>query len=661
MAQLTQDDRLISISSPLGKDKLLLTSFQGTEYISELFEFHIEVLSTSLDIKPDSLIGKQITVTIQNEHKRKFNGYVQRFAFGEIKADNLRQYRLTVVPWLWFLSKTKENRIFQEKDAKAIITEVFQGRGFNDFKFNLASTPPTREYCVQFGESDLEFVSRLMEEEGIAYYFKHENDKHTLILTDQKNAYENCIESDVGYSKGNKPGSQINEWEHIYKFITGKWTHTDYNFETPQRNLITTKNTTVSIPLIDKFEDYSYPGYYNDKAIGDDYIIHRLEAEEATYDTVIAKSDCSTFFAGGKFKMKEHDTAGEKKTYIITSITHRAVDSSYFSGSEEKSGYSNSLICLPDTFHFRPTQRHVKPVMRGPQSAIVVGPSGEEIYIDKYGRIKVQFHWDRLGSKDEKSTCFIRVVQPWAGNQWGTSFIPRMGMEVIVNYIDGDPDRPLITGSVYNADNMPPYTSKTQSGIKTRSTKSGTSANFNELRFEDKKGDEQVYLHAEKNLDSKVENDETHTVDNNRTKTIGNNESSSIGKDRSKDVGNNQSENIGKDKSISVGNNHTESIAKNKTLDVGDNHTESIGKNMTIQIGKDMKETVGGKYLEDVAKEFGLQAKSISLKADDEIVLKTGSASITMKKNGDITIKGKNINIKGSGNVVIKGSKVTAN
>lgn len=661
MAQLTQDNRSISISSPLGKDKLLLTSFNGTEHISALFEFQIEVLSSNLAIKPEELIGKPVTVTIQNQHKRKFNGYVQRFSFGEIKSDNLRQYRLTVVPWLWFLSKNSENRIFQAQDSKTIISQVFQNLGFNDFKFNLTGSLVPREYCVQFGESDLDFVSRLLEEEGIAYYFKHENDKHTLVLTDQKNAYENCVESEVGYSKGSKPQSQIHEWEHVYSFITGKWTHTDYNFEAPQRNLITTKKTTVKIPLIDKFESYTYPGYYTEKAKGDEFIIHSLEAEEASHDMVLAKTDCSTFYAGGKFKVKEHDTAGEKKVYIITSITHNAVEPSYFADSKQEAGYKNSLICLPDTFHFRPAQIHAKPVMRGPQSAIVVGPAGEEIHIDKYGRIKVQFYWDRLGTKDDKSTCFIRVVQSWAGNQWGTSFIPRMGQEVIVNYIDGDPDRPLVTGAVYNADNMPTYPSKTQSGIKTRSTKGGTPANFNELRFEDKKGEEQIYLHAEKNLDSRVENDETHTVDHNRTKTIGDNETSSIGKNRDKSVGENQSENIGKDKTIAVGNNHSENIGKNKTVDVGENHSESIGKNMSIQITKDLSEAVGGNYSEDVTKKYSLKAKSINMQADDEIVLKTGSASITMKKNGDITIKGNNITVNGSGNVVIKGSKVTTN
>jgi type VI secretion system secreted protein VgrG len=283
--------------------------------------------------------------------------------------------------------------------------------------------------------------------------------------------------------------------------------------------------------------------------------------------------------------------------------------------------------------------------MNGPQSAVVVGPSGEEIYIDELGRIKVQFFWDREGKNNETSSCFIRVMQPWAGSGWGTSFIPRIGMEVIVNFMDGDPDRPIVTGSVYNGDNAIPFGSKTQSGIRTRSTKSGTASNCNELRFDDLKGSEQVFIHAEKNMDTEVENNETLTVDNDRTKTVKHDENSTIENDRNKTVNNNQ----------------TETIAKNKTIDVGVNHTESIKKNMTINVDGDLKESVKGQYLEDVTKDYGLNAKSITMNADDQITLKTGSAKIVMKKNGDITISGKNINIKGSGNVTIKGSKVSTN
>ena len=653
MSNLTQDQRLLAIESPLEKDELLLTSFAGSEYISELFEFQIEVLSSNHTIQPEDLIGKTVTITIQNDIKRSFNGYISSFTYGEVKADNLRSYRMTMVPWLWFLSKNNNFRIFQGKTTKDIISQVFKDLGFNDFDFRATGNPAARDYCVQYNESDLNFVSRLLEEDGIAYYFEQEKDKHVLQIVDEANAYQECAETNLTYSKGNQPNTQLARWQHVHEFRKGKWSLNDYDFEQPTKSQLQTTASTSKFANVQNYEHYEYSPYHDFSGIKD-LTKKRIEAEETPMNIIEASSDCSSFYAGGKFKLSKHAVSSEQGTYIITEIKHRAIDNSYLAGHDSKSEYGNDFTCIPEAVHFRPPLTHVKPIMLGPQSAVVVGPAGEEIYIDKYGRIKVQFFWDREGKNDENSSCYLRVVQPWAGSGWGTSFIPRMGMEVIVNFIDGDPDRPLVTGSVYNADNMPPYSSKTQSGIKTRSTKSGSTANFNELRFEDKKGEEQIYLHAEKNLDAMVENDETHTVDHNRTKTIGENETSSIGKNRDKSVGENQTESIGKDKTIDVGANHSETIAKDKTMDIGANHTESIGKDMKLQVGNNLLEDIG---------------KKLTITAGDEIMLKTGSASITMKKNGDITIKGKNItiqgssnvNVKASGNVVLKGSKVTTN
>ena len=659
MDQLSQEHRLISIASPLSKDELLLTSFEGDEYISRLFEYKLEVLSSNLDIKPEQLIGEQVVVSLQDGINRKYSGYVSHFTFGEIKADNLRQYTLTIVPWLWFLGKTNNHRVFQDKNTKDIVSGILKDYGFNDFDFK-AQGGKKREYCVQFNESDLHFISRLLEEDGIAYFFKQKNDVHKLILVDKENAYEFCKEKEVTYSKGNQTESQITQWEHAYQFRKGEWTISDYNFKEPRKKLVISSKTKNKYSGVKKYEHYEYPAMY-DTTLGKELVSIRMEAEEATIDTIAAVSDCSTFYAGGKFTISKHAAKSEKDTYIITGIHHRAIDSSYFSGHEGKSEYGNNFVCIPDKVHFRPLNRHNKPSVNGPLSALVTGPSGDEIYIDEFGRIKVQFFWDREGKNDENTTCFIRVVQPWAGKQWGTSFIPRIGMEVIVNFINGDPDRPLITGSVYNANNMPPFESKTQSGIKTHSTVGGTSSNYNELRFDDLKGSEQIFIHAEKNMDTEVEHDETITVDNDRTKTIKHDENSSIGNDRNKSVGNNQTESIAKDKTIDVGENHKETIGKDKTLKIADDHKESIGKSMTIDIGKDLAETVSGKYTEEVAKEYSLDAKSIFMNADDQITLKTGKASITMKSNGDITLSGNNINIKGSGNITIKGSKVSTN
>jgi len=644
MGQITQDNRTISISDfSLGKDTLLLTGFNGTETISDLFQFEIEVLSENRDLTPEQIVAKVGTICVHTKVKRYFNGYISQISLGEINNNNLRQYTLTMVPWLWFLGKTNNHRIFQNKTTKEIVSQIFKESGFNDFQFK-ATGGNKREYCIQHNESDLHFISRLLEEDGIAYYFSHDDKKHMMIIVDQQNAYEECAETDLEYSKGSNTESQISGWQHLYNFQKGQWTLNDYNFKEPDKNLIVNAKTSSKFANNEKFEHYEYPGLY-ETGKGTELVKMRMDAEEVDINKINASGNCSSFYAGGTFKLAKHALKNEKGKYVLLSVTHMARDTSYVNANEGMDGYSNSFNCIPADVHFRPVQRHARPVMKGPQSAVVVGPAGEEIYIDEHGRIKVQFIWDREGKKDENTTCFIRVVQSWAGNQWGSSFIPRIGHEVIVNFLDGDPDRPIITGSVYNGKNKPVYSSKTQSGIKTRSTKNATSENYNELRFEDKKGDEQIYIHAEKNMDARIENDETLTVDNDRTKTIKHDENSTIENDRNKSVNNNQ----------------TEKIKVDKTITVGGNHQETVKSNMTIHVDKDLKESVSGVYTENVTKDYSLHAKTITMDADDKITIKTGSAQIVMKSNGDITISGKTINIKGSSNVVIKGSKVITN
>jgi len=644
MSKITQDKRLISITTPLGKDELLLTSFEGTEYISDLFEFQIEVLSSNHSITPDQLMGKPVTLLVKTDQNRTFNGYISQFTYGEDRG-TFRVYHLTMVPWLWFLSKNSNNRIFQEMTTKSIVSSIFKDFGFNDFTYKATGNPAPREYCVQYNETDLNFISRLLEEDGIAYYFEQKDDKHTMHIVDAVNAYQACSETDLTYSRGSEATSSISRWEHLHEFRKGKWSLDDYDFKKPKSDQFKSTSSTSKFANADKYEHYEYTPYYDFAGIKD-LSKKRIEAEEVPMNVVEASGNCSSFYAGGKFKVTEHVMSEEKGSFVIIAIRHKAADDSYYTKGKTGPGYSNQFACIPDKVQYRPALLHPKPIMPGPQSALVVGAAGEEIYVDKDKRIKVQFHWDRLGKKDEKSTCYIRVMQPWAGAGWGTSFIPRMGMEVVVNFFDGDPDRPVITGSVYNGDNKPPFESKTQSGIKTRSTKKGTSANFNELRFDDLKNSEQIFIHAEKNMDTEVENDETLTVDNDRTKIIKHDENSTIENDRNKVVNNNQTEAIKKNKTIEVGDNHTESIGKNKSLDVKDNSSASIGQNMSIEVGKNSNEKVGNAYV---------------LEAGDQITLKTGAASIVMKSNGDITISGNNINIKGSSSINLKASKISSN
>jgi type VI secretion system secreted protein VgrG len=725
-AVIEQSERLIALDTPLGKDALILESFQGHEELSRLFSYELQMLSDDDAIKPADIVGKNVTFStkLSDGGEQYFNGFVRQFVGGQMYTRTLRRYRAEVVPWLWFLTRCADCRIFQNKSTPDIIEQVFQDLGFDNFeKSDIKGDYKPREYCVQYRETSFAFVSRLMEEDGIFYYFRHEDGKHTLVMADQKGAYNDCPENEVECSYGSRAADVITSWEHRYEFRTGKWALTDYNFETPSTKLLTNTNTLIDLPSIDKYEQYDYWAGYKKKADGETLIKMRMEEEEAPYDVVHCTSGCRTFYPGGKFTVKPHEVPSEEgKGYVITSVQHSATDNTHQSGGGADSDYQNSFTCIPDSVVFRPARTTPRPVVQGPQTAVVVGPSGEEIYPDAYGRVKVQFHWDREGKSDENSSCWIRVSSPWAGKTWGGISTPRIGQEVIVDFLEGDPDSPLITGRVYNAEQMPPYDlpgSKTISGLKSNSTKGG--GGYNEYVMDDSKGNELIREHGQHDKDSTIENDLREHVLHDRSRDVTNNETVEIGVDRTKSVGNDQSESIGNNKTITVGTDHTESIGSNKTLSVGSNHTESVGSNMTINVGSNLTETVAinyaetvgvameltvgaamtetigavktqsiganksisiganksedvganksvsvggnltesikGQHSETVTKDYALKAKKVAINAEDEITITTGKASISMKKDGTITIKGKDITINGSGEINVKASK----
>ena len=717
MATFTQERRRLAIKTPLGKDALLLTAFEGREELGRLFHYELQLLADKSTYKAQDLVGQRVTfwVDLADGAPRYFDGFVKRFMY--TGGDELSLYRAEVVPWLWFLTKTTDCRIFQNKSVPDIIQQIFKDLGFSDFKLQLKGSFEPWDYCVQYRETDFNFVSRLMEEEGIFYYFKHEDGKHTMMLCNDKSAYSPCKEFEVEFrGELNSPDGKnhITRWEHQYEFRSGKFAQTDYNFETPSTSLMTNANSLVSLNGNSKFELYDFPGEYEKKSEGTDGTKVHMEEEEASHDIANGDSTCRSFMPAGKFKLVKHKSKAEEgKTYVITSIQHSCSTSSYVSGSAPTGGdYTNSFTCIPEAVLFRPARSTPKPLIHGSQTAVVTGPGGEEIYPDKYGRVKVQFHWDREGQKDDKSSCWIRVSTPWSGKNWGMVAIPRIGQEVVVSYLEGDPDRPLITGMVYNSETMPPYSlpdNKTQSGIKTRSSKGGGGANYNEIRFEDKMGSEELRFHAEKDQAIHVENDRNEYVGHDRnlvvdhdksekvtrhksikigdshTETIGTNMSIDVGSNLAETVAINYSETVGAAMELSVGAmlaitvgavmsetvgaNKTETVGGSKSETIGGSRTQSIGKdaketvagNQTVSIAKDLKETVAGKQFTTVTKECSLKAKKVVVTADDEISFKTGSAQITMKKNGDITIKGKKITVNGSGDVVIKGSKITEN
>jgi type VI secretion system secreted protein VgrG len=528
-------DYRLALTTPLGPDALILQEFNGSESLSQPFSFRLDMVSEQQSIDPAALLGKSVTWSVlgPDDDKRHFSGIVREFVAAEAWGRGYRVYQAEVVPWFWLLSRTSDCRIFQNKSVRDILQTVLGDYQEADFDLSgVKGSHPSREYCVQYRETDFNFLSRLMEEEGMFYFFRHGEGSHKMVIADDPSAFYTSDDREVEYETNPDVASRLSHWTPRHEFRPGVWTQRDYNFESPSQNLQTTKKTVLNVPPTRAYELFDYPGGYTDKGQGDNLTRLRMEEEEAPWGETDAQGNCRHFSPGAKFKLIRHDLPSEQGgEYTIATTHHRAADYTHFVGYDIPSHYANSFSCVPTGGQFRPPRLTPKPVVHGPHTAVVVGPKGEEIYCDKYGRVKVQFHWDRYGNKDDKSSCFIRVAQWLAGPQWGALFTPRIGMEVIVDFLEGDPDRPIIVGTVYNGDNMPPYTlpdNKTQSGFKSRSSLKGGPSNFNELRFEDKKGEEEIAFHAERDFNRSVEHDDTLKVGNDQTITIHNDRTETV-------------------------------------------------------------------------------------------------------------------------------------
>jgi type VI secretion system secreted protein VgrG len=739
-----QTNRRIAISTPLGEDVLLLRGFTGIESISQLFHFDLDLLSESDSIKFSDVVGKNVTLRIFDADgaERQWSGFISRFSQGS-QGSRFTSYHAQMVPWLWFLSRTADCRIFQKKKVPDIIKKVFGDLDFKDYEFRLYGDFVSRDYCVQYRETDLNFVSRLMEEEGICYYFQHKDKKHVLVLANDPAAHDPCPNQNTArYEPGG--GSipfedTVTQWHYQEEFRTGAWTQTDYNFETPSSSL------AVTVKGTNPYEIYEFPGEYDARGEGDKLARIRLQEHTAPASISQGVSGCRYFTSGFQFTLKDHYRSDLNQAYLLTSVQHSATEGGDYevgSGTDEEFSYRNSFECIPFSIPFRPARVTPTPFVQGCQTAVVVGPSGEEIYTDKYGRVKVQFHWDREGKKNENSSCWIRVSHPWAGQGWGAVAIPRIGQEVVVDFLEGDPDRPMIVGRVYNAERMPPFALPGKgmiSGVKSNSTKGG--GGNNEISLDDTKGNELINIHAQYDQQKKIEHDERVDVGRDRTEHVGRDEKIAVDHDRTESVGNDETILVKHDRSLQVNHDKTEQVLHNKSVQVGGDHSEKVSGSMAITVGstltesvlinyaesvggameltvggalaisagglmaetvggvkteaiggsktqaigqsksvtigknltetisgeqttkilKDLTENVAGKYREEVTKEYMLQAKKIQITADDEIHLKTGSAELLLKKNGDITLKGNKISVSGDGDVIIKGSKVKAN
>ncbi len=618
MAGYTQSKLPATITSPLGEDKLFLKSLRGEERLSGLFHFVLEL--SSEDKTPDlsAVVGQPLTVTflLNDGSKRHLNGIVGRFA-QEGGDARFTSFTAELHPWLWLLTLTADCRIFQNQTVPQIIEKVFTDLGFTDYRNALKGTYQPREYCVQYRESAFAFVSRLMEDEGIYYFFAHTADKHTLVLADDADAHEVCpgLEStSVHYRKSALIGTDdhaVTNCQIEQQVVPGKYALDDFNFETPSTDLITSVSGEGGTQRI-----YEYPGGFSKKDEGETRAKVRIEAVEWPAKLLRGSGFCRAFVAGYKFTLKDYDRADVNGAYVLRSVSHQATQDSY----------SNSFEAFPPDVAFRPVRETLKPIIAGTQTAIVVGKSGEEIWTDKYGRVKVQFHWDQTGANDENSSCWIRVNQGWAGKQWGSVFLPRIGQEVIVGYLEGDPDRPLLLGAVYNAEQTLPYTlpdEQTKSTVKTNSSKGG--GGFNELRFEDKKDSEEIYVHAQKDMNLKIEHDRTKEVLNDETNTIKQNRTTTIQEGNYTLV-------------VDKGNRAIKINTGNDTYEVKGTRTLTVTGNETHTNKADFAQDVTGKVTYEVKGTRTLTVTGNETHTNKADFTQDVAGNVTLKVTGDLTI-----------------------
>jgi type VI secretion system secreted protein VgrG len=654
LTTLTQEERILGIETPLGPNALILRSFTGTESVSRPFHFELDLVSENGNLSHSEIIGRQVSFRVRrfDDTSRFFHGYVTRFVQmpGELR---LARYQASVDPWLWFLTRTSDCKIFQNKTIPEIVQQVFRDFGFRNYEIQTVRDYPRWEYCVQYRETAFNFISRLLEQEGIFYFFRHEERRHVLVIGDDPSAHKPWAKpATAPYQQVFGPGMVMDEnvilsWQVQHDLRPGKYAVTDYNFEAPSNSLLATVETNTPEVGNTAYEIFDFPAQVSTFSESERVAKLRMEEEETPHTVAYEESSCRDFSAGFRFDLVEHPRKDQNGRYLITSVTHSAHTGAIFPETDatlQPPRYSNAFTCIPFEVPFRPPRVTPKPVVQGAQTAVVVGPDGEEIHTDKYGRVKVQFFWDRYGKKNEESSCWIRVSHPWAGKGWGAVAIPRIGQEVVIGFLEGDPDQPLIVGRVYNAEQMPPYGlpgGGVISGVKSNSTKGG--GGYNELSFDDTKGTEKITIHGQYDMNTVVEHDQTSTIHNNRTDTIDVDDSETVGNNQTLSVGVNQNITIGSNQSTGIGSNQTTNIGANKTLTVGANREATIGSNDTLNVGAssttsvalNASKSVGSNQELTVGANYVVTAGAkISLTAGASISLTVGASNITISPTG---------------------------
>ena len=690
----------LRLESPLPDGTFRVHECHATEALSELGEIQLRLLSERLDIAAGDLLGKPVAVVIalRDAAPRRLSGHVARFAQGGFEGRHA-VYEMTLRPWPWLLTRTADCRIFQDMSVPDIVAAVFQDHAAARFEFKLMRPYRPWTYCVQYRETDFNFVARLLEHEGIYWHVEHDERGHKLVLCDAASAHDSAPGCESLPFYGNVEQApplleHIGRWTSEQRMQPGKVVLTDYDFERPSTSLLTEQSRAHAHDLADG-EIFDFPGGYLQSADGAQYAEDRLDELHSAFSLLAGSTNAQGVCVGRLLAMTRHPRDDQNGQYLITSTRLTVRQAASESGSGE-TDLRCEFAAIPAAQQFRPARRTPKPIVPGPQTATVTGPGGEEIHTDAYGRVKVQFHWDRRGRRDERSSCWIRVSQPWAGKGWGGVSIPRIGQEVVVDFLEGDPDQPLIVGRLYNAEQMPPYSlpeGAVVSGIKSRTHKG---AGYNELSMNDTAGQEQMTLHAQYDMSTTVLHDQTNTVKNNRTTTVSVNDTLTVNADRTMSVVGKLAEtvNAGHEMTVTAGG-YTQTITgvtartvhgdvtntvngkrENtvngqfvETVTAGEEKTVTAGKRLTVTGG--YTQSVTGGYSQAVTGPLAVQASGpLTQGATETMALHaTGAGSYTSASaltlgvgSSTVVIDGGSITISAGGSVIkVDASGVSVN
>jgi type VI secretion system secreted protein VgrG len=654
--------------SPLGKDALLFRRMHSRDELGRLPELNLELLrpTKSAPIQPKDLLGQNagIRVLLDDGSFRYLNGVVTRFERGGV-VGRFDIYRLELRPWLWQLTLGADCRIFQDKTVVQILDQVLgEYASAARVEKKLTGSFRTRPYTVQYRESDFDFVSRLMEEEGIYYFFTHASERHTLVLCNGPTGHlpmpgASLVWAPVQTSNELREDI-VTDWSRSHALRSLKYTHTDYAADAPTADLTGSAQRDAPYPKPNDLEVYDYPGGQEDLAMAANTGAKQQEAKrtaqlrvdafETGHSLAAGISPYRQLTIGTTFTFKDHpqDNGG----YLVTTILSEMEFAGYEANPDQLStSYNCRFDAVPKAVAFQP-ERSIEPALvRGPQTATVVGPQGDEIFTDKYGRVKVQFHWDRLGKKDAKSSCWVRVSQPWAGKGFGFVALPRIGDEVVVEFLEGNPDRPLITGRVYNADNMPPWelpAQATVSGVRTRSSQQGGADNFNELRFDDLKGSEYIWFQAEKNYHQLVKNDSFQTVKNDLWTDVEKNSAHHIGEQLSVEVGKVATVSIVKDTHLKIGGDLNLAITGALNLDTKQAVAFKGEQAIALGAGKGLDIVAGAAMNLSATSAVSITGKGVVIDGGTQLCIMAGGAFITLDSGG-VTIQGSMVKINSGG------------